>query len=107
MFGDGLPRHVHLLAKLAQDLSVPRVKAVEKLPTAWIGKRPENRVHAHGPNMQLNGCMSRAASCVRGPSAPRMCQSEESPRWPFRTFLREQRAPLALSLSTVPPRSMR
>ena len=59
MFRNGLPRHVHVFAKLAQGLSIPRMEAVEELSTTWIGERPEDRVHAHKMNMQLYGCMSR------------------------------------------------
>ena len=42
MFRDGLPAHVQILTKLTERLAIVRMKAIQKLPAVWIGKRLEH-----------------------------------------------------------------
>src|ERR687887_525507 len=60
VLGDGLTRHVVSLAQLAQGLPVPRMEAIQQSTPDRIGKRPEDCVHAHGRNMQLNDCIFKS-----------------------------------------------
>src|SRR6266542_6794675 len=57
MLSDRLAGHVAAFAKLGQCLPVAGTQAVQQLPPDRIGKRPENRVHAHGHNMQPFSCL--------------------------------------------------
>src|SRR6266536_2009092 len=47
MFGYRLAGHAVPFAKLGQCLPVAGTQAVQQLPPDRIGKRPENRIHAH------------------------------------------------------------
>jgi hypothetical protein len=57
MLGDGLARHIAAGAKLAESLPVPGMEAVQQFAPRGIGKRLEDRIHAHETNMQPFGCI--------------------------------------------------
>src|SRR5262245_57907622 len=63
-----LPRHVQVLAELAQRLPVPLVQQVEQLSACRVAQRLENLVSVHplrsvreGNYMQVTTCMSSNA----------------------------------------------
>jgi hypothetical protein len=66
MFGHCLPRHVEVLAELAQGLSVALEQLVEQFPTARISQRFEHFIHDTVDNKQPKGCMSSVVKSRAG-----------------------------------------
>src|SRR5512132_631499 len=76
MLGDGLPRHLEVLAQFAERQAALRMQAIEQLPAAWICQRLEHLVDSlHLYIMQVNACMSsgeapKNKSIARGADTP-------------------------------------